>query len=86
MVTSNQLKRIKKSLFNLPILCLLFKKQQVLKALKSKSEIICQLYLISTQISEEGFCLALRADKPKHVYQYFGFDKKKNVEVIFSIT
>lgn len=56
----------------------------MLKAVQIKSEIICQLYLISTQISAQGFCLALRADKPKHVYQYFRFEKK--VVVIFSIT
>lgn len=61
-----------------------FKKTAGVKGCKIKSEIICQLYLISTQISAQGFCLALRADKPKHVYQYFRFEKK--VVVIFSIT
>lgn len=30
-----------------------------------------------TDKSTHGFCLALSADKPKHVYQYFGLEKKK---------
>jgi hypothetical protein len=43
-------------------------KQQVFKAVKPKSEIVCQSYLFHTQISAHGFCLALGADINQNMF------------------